>query len=244
MISTMTCTRMAVTLFPLALAATSAACSAKPESPAAALVITGARVIDTASGSASPPRDVWIVGDEIRAVVAAGTRMPPAGASVVEGGGLFLLPGLIDVHAHIGNGGMVRNSDEDRVEALGQFLRYGVTTIFAPGGGGGNDEQLGEWKRRCGNGELRCPRLFGSGDLLTAPGSHPISTIFELPADTDAATLHPAGVTAVAENDPVEPILERKVAAGVDAIKIVVEDGPGPWYPKPRLSAPSPLAPR
>ncbi|MGE0640895.1 MAG: amidohydrolase family protein [Thermoanaerobaculia bacterium] len=228
--------RMALTA---ALAVANLACGAAVEEPATAeagTLIRGAALVETDRARISEPQDVLVVDGTIREMAAAGALRPGSGTEIVDGTGLFLLPGLIDVHAHLGNGGIARQGESDRIGALDQFVRYGVTTIFVPGGSAGNDEQLGEWKRRCASGELRCPRVLGSGDLITAPGSHPITTIFGLPADADAALLHPLGVTALAESEPAEPLVARKVAAGVDAIKVVIEDGPPPWYPKPRLS--------
>ena len=57
-----------------------------------------------------------------------------------------------------------------------------------------------------------------------------------MPEDVDPEVALDRGAVALAEDDPVGPLLDRKLAKGVDAIKIVVEDGPGPWFPKPRLS--------
>jgi imidazolonepropionase-like amidohydrolase len=111
-----------------------------------------------------------------------------------------------------------------------------VTTIFVPGGGGGNDDQLLSYKERCSSAELTCPDIFGSGALITAPGSHPIGTIWGLPADVDPAVVYDRGAIAVAPQDDIEALVDRKVAMQVDAIKIVIEDGIGPVYPMPRLS--------
>jgi imidazolonepropionase-like amidohydrolase len=147
-----------------------------------------------------------------------------------------LLPGFVDVHAHIGDGGLAKNSEDERLQALYQFARYGVTSIFVPGGGGGNDEQLGEWRLRCSQTKRICPHIFGSGDLITAYGSHPITTIWGLPPNADPDVVHERGATAVGESDPIEHLIKRKIESGVDALKIVVEDGPGAFAPKPRLS--------
>jgi imidazolonepropionase-like amidohydrolase len=44
------------------------------------------------------------------------------------------------------------------------------------------------------------------------------------------------GVTVLEEADPIETLISAKKAAGLDAVKIIIEDGPPPWYPRPRLS--------
>ncbi|MBT8083715.1 MAG: amidohydrolase family protein [Woeseia sp.] len=212
------------------------ACDGAPTTLDGDILITGGRIIDPESGVVGVERDILIRSGKIHSLVEPGALVPTPGATIRDASNLYLLPGLIDVHAHIGDGGLRANNDEDRQQALHQFIRYGVTSIFVPGGGGGNDEQLGEWKRRCNQMQQVCPHIFGSGDIITAYGSHPITTIWGLPPDTDPDIIHQRGATALKESDAVEPILERKIESGVDAIKIVVEDGPGPFAPKPRLS--------
>lgn len=200
------------------------------------LLIAGAAIVDTEEGAVSAPSDLLIADGRIVEIADAGAIDRDRATRVIEAASLFALPGLIDVHAHIGDGGLGEQSGTDREAALAQFVRYGVTTIFAPGGGGGNDEYLSLWRARCATGEILCPDLFGSGDLITAPWSHPIGTIWGMPRDYDPAEAHARGAVALAEDEPAGPLLDRKLAAGVDAIKIVVEDGLGPVEPMPRLS--------
>ena len=207
-----------------------------PSVPMESLLITGASIIGADEGTASAPGDILIADGKIVEVAVAGTIVRDRAATVLPAEGMFVMPGLIDVHAHIGDGGLGEQSEQDREDALAQFARYGVTTIFVPGGGGGNDDQLARWKQRCRSGELLCPGLYGSGALITAPGSHPIGTIWNLPADVDPAVVYERGAVAVAEDEPVGPLFDRKLALGVDAIKIIIEDGIGPRYPMPRLS--------
>lgn len=197
------------------------------------LLLRGGAVVDPSANRVSEPVDISIDGDTIVAVAPVDTMIVEPGATVLDSRGRYVLAGLIDVHAHIGDGGLGSQSEADRMGALAQFLRYGVTTIFVPGGGGGNDDQLADWKARCREGTLACPRLFGSGALITAPGSHPIGTIWEMPDDVDPAVVYARGAVTIAEGDDVEALLDRKQAAGVDAIKIVIEDWMGEV---PRLS--------
>lgn len=227
------------TIFAAALAALAGCAPSKApadNAPHAGILVTGGAIVDPVSGSVGAPMDILVEDGVIVAVEAAGALDKARAASVMEADGLFLLPGLIDAHAHIGDGGVTAQTEEDRIAALEQFVRYGVTTIFVPGGTGGNDEDLADWKRRCGGGETSCPRVFGSGDLITAPDSHPINTIMSFPPGAGQAEFHRRGVMTIAEDEPAEPVIAAKAAAGVDAVKIVIEDGPGPWSPRPRLS--------
>ena len=62
---------------------------------------------------------VIVEGDRIAEIGAAGAVAVPVGATVIEGDGAFLIPGLVDMHEHIG----------DNVDALTLFVANGVTTV-------------------------------------------------------------------------------------------------------------------
>ena len=199
------------------------------------LLVTGVRIVDPAAGTLSEPSDLLIEEGLIRTVAAMDTISADRADVVVAAAGLYALPGLIDVHAHIGDGGVGEQTEADRTQALDQFVRYGVTTIFVPGGGGGNDDQMARWKRRCGSGELRCPDLYGSGALITAPGSHPYP-MWGFAADAPAQAVYDRGGVGFSIDTDLSGLLDFKVERGADAIKIVIEDAIGDEVPTPRLS--------
>ena len=200
------------------------------------LFIAGASLIDPAAGSASPPQDILILDGRITAITPSGAVQPPEGATRIDASGRFAMAGLIDVHAHLGEGGALPGDETTRARALRQFLRYGVTSLFIPSATGANDAEFSPLREQCRTIAGLCPDLYGAGSLITAPGSHPISTIFNMPGDTPAAVLEALGVTILAPDADINQLMDAKKAAGVDAVKIVIEDGPPPWYPKPRLS--------
>ena len=200
------------------------------------LVVLGVSIVDAARGTASTPQDILIEGGRIAAITPAGTAPAPSGAARIDAAGQFAIPGLIDVHAHVGEGGIAPQDDATRARALRQFLRYGVTTIFVPGATGAGDAAFPALRERCRSGASACPTLFGTGSILTAPGSHPVSTIFGMPDDVAPDAVEARGVTVIKPGRDVDALIAAKAAAGVDAIKIIVEDGPPPWYPKPRLA--------
>lgn len=112
--------------------------SYSPSQPEAAgtatTIITGVSVIDAERGVASGPSDIFIRDGRILKLTTTSSVRYPSTARIIDGSGKFALPGLIDAHAHIGEGGIVAPNETSRNRALGQFLRYGVTTIFVPGG--------------------------------------------------------------------------------------------------------------
>ncbi|TWU12561.1 Enamidase [Symmachiella macrocystis] len=96
------------------------------------LVLRDAAVFDTAIGTMLPERTV-VVEDGL--ITAIGTREEPAtipdGATVVEAGGKYVIPGLIDAHVHL-----VHLADRTHVtgdEFLPLFLAAGVTSVRSAG---------------------------------------------------------------------------------------------------------------
>ena len=111
-------------LIPTLLAAVSVAYPAMPALPLPprdVLVLTRANVIDGLS--ARPLRDVTLVVRDGRiASVSRGSTRGPAGARVIDLGGRWLLPGLIDAHVHLRDLGSARAA-----------VRAGVTTARSLG---------------------------------------------------------------------------------------------------------------
>ncbi|MDQ3346779.1 MAG: hypothetical protein M3545_02315 [Acidobacteriota bacterium] len=192
------------------------------------VVITGVSIVDPVRGTTSAPQDILVEGGRIATIAPTGTVSAPSAATRVDGTGHFAIPGLIDVHAHVGEGGIGPQDGSTRARALRQFLRYGVTTIFVPGGTGAGDAAFPELRQRCRSRAIACPALYGSGSILTAPGSHPVSTIFRLPADVAPEVVEARGVTVLQPGRDIDALIAAKATAGVDAIKIIVEDGPPP----------------
>lgn len=206
------------------------------------LFIRNATLIDVESGEAVPNTHIIIRGDTIAEVLVDGDPAVPEEMEVYDARDQFIMPGLIDVHVHLAMYLHLASGDfspEDSLAtkaALEQFVRYGVTTVLSLGGGGSNDEQLAELKNLEQSNSIVAPQLFGTGNLITVPGSHPITTIMRLPEETGSERLHQAGVTAVDEDDDLEAIIQRKKQLGLDGVKIILEEGPEPFYPNPRMS--------
>ena len=84
---------------------------------AAVLAIQDVAIIDVIEGKTLPRRTVVMKEGRISAIT---TGKPPEGATVVNGSGKFLIPGLWDMHTHV-------LGDADR--AFPQLLAHGVTGI-------------------------------------------------------------------------------------------------------------------
>ncbi|MBI2189158.1 MAG: amidohydrolase family protein [Acidobacteria bacterium] len=73
------------------------------ESQVATLAVIRATVVDVVDGRLMPNATVVITGRTITSVTTGGA--PPAGVTVVDGAGTFLIPSLWDMHAHMETAG-------------------------------------------------------------------------------------------------------------------------------------------
>jgi len=83
----------------------------------APLLIRNARIIDGTGRPATPAQDLLVQGGRISRIAPAGTLSAGA-AMVLDAGGRFVIPGLMDLHAH-----------EYRPDLLPGFAYFGVTTV-------------------------------------------------------------------------------------------------------------------
>ena len=99
------------------------------------LLLKGGHVIDPRNGI-SAVRDVAIADGKIAAVAPA---IAPAEAfKVVDASGLYVTPGLVDIHVHVyaGTGERGSYAGDNSVYPDGFTLRSGVTTVVDAGGSG------------------------------------------------------------------------------------------------------------
>ena len=79
--------------------------ASEPTLEASPIVVRGVSIVQLSEGTVSAPSDILISGGKIVEISPAGTLPTPTGAITIDGHNKFALPGLIDVHAHIGEGG-------------------------------------------------------------------------------------------------------------------------------------------
>ena len=98
------------------------------------LVIAGGHVIDPKNGI-DGVRDVAVAGGVIAAVA---PRVDPAGARTIDASGLYVTPGLVDIHTHVyaGTGERRSYAGDNSVYPDGFTFRVGVTTIADAGSSG------------------------------------------------------------------------------------------------------------
>lgn len=124
------------------------------EGPFEKLYLQGVTMID---GTGAPPRgpvSIVIEGNEIREV-RSGVGEPSEEARVIDARGMYVMPGFVDTHAHIG--GASQGTPAEYVYKL--WMAHGVTTIRDPGSGNGVDWTLSE-KERSADNEIVAPRIY------------------------------------------------------------------------------------
>jgi hypothetical protein len=81
-----------------------------------------ATVIDATGSPAMPDTTVLLIGDRIAAIGSAGKVGIPDRTQVIDSTGKFIIPGLWDMHVHLG-------SYEDGKKILTRLAEYGVTGV-------------------------------------------------------------------------------------------------------------------
>jgi hypothetical protein len=99
---------------------------------------------------------VVVTRGKIDKIGAAGSVATPQGATVIDGRGRFLMPGLADMHTHV-----------DRPEMLPLFLQAGVTTVLNMGLASPEFVTLDRYK--LAHGAIPGPRVYAAF-LLDGPG--------------------------------------------------------------------------
>jgi imidazolonepropionase-like amidohydrolase/ABC-type multidrug transport system permease subunit len=150
-------------------------------------------------------------------------------AEVVEAAGKTILPGLIDVHVHLGApAGFypdMQSYDPDKMmlRNLAAYLYSGVTAVRSVGDG---LDGILKTRSKINSGEVLGAELFTCGPLFTAKGGHGTEYFKQLPA----------GIRENAEKQftriPASPEEARQQVddlkkAGVDCIKAILESGAG-----------------
>ncbi|HEX7012564.1 MAG TPA: amidohydrolase family protein [Steroidobacteraceae bacterium] len=177
--------------------------------------IVGATVVNLDGGAPLENAVVVIEGERIKAIGPAGTQTP-AGAEIIRAPGTWLIPGLINMHVHLG----LKLPGRDRAafadETLAELtlrmmanarktLEAGVTTIRMPGSEGNTGVAL---RKAIARGDFAGPRIFTAGNVtMTAGhGSRP-------------------GVTY--NDGPYEMVktARAKISEGQDWIKIAISGG-------------------
>lgn len=130
---------------------------------AESLVIRNAMVVDGAGTPARGPADIVVRGNRIESIVwldpvaIAGSRARrPAAATEIDAAGRYVLPGLINAHAHVQDerSGIPQSLDY----ALKLWLASGITSVREVGAD--DTQKILNLRARSEKGEVASPRIF------------------------------------------------------------------------------------
>ena len=126
----------------------------QPQPASNVIAIRNVTVIPGDGAPAINDATVLIRNEYIASIGPAAETVIPAGARVIEARGKFLVPGFIEMHAHL---------SKARASALGLFIANGVTTVRDMGG---DHEELLRWRQDIRNGKRVGPRMLIAGPYL------------------------------------------------------------------------------
>jgi len=170
------------------------------------LVLTNITIVDVLSGAPRRPATVLINNGRIVGISSDGKLAIPAGAQVIDGSGKYLIPGLADMHNHLGSGLPI--AGDTFSENLASLLNWGITTVFCPGI---TMQDYREVRKAVAADPLKYPHFYSAGNVFTAEGGFDPSQ----------------GQASLRPNTPEEAREQVRAmkAAGVDAIKMIMDSG-------------------
>jgi imidazolonepropionase-like amidohydrolase len=150
-----------------------------PQPAAKRTLVRAGHLLDVKTGKLLDGQTIVVVGDTIQSIAPTAEVQAQAGDTVVDLGGLTVLPGLIDVHTHL-----TMNPDfdpyreltsTDAKEAINGVvnaratLMAGVTSVRNVGANGFTDVDL---RDAVNAGQVPGPHMLVSGPLLGITGGH------------------------------------------------------------------------
>ena len=199
------------------------ACGQKAPAPAAdaagaadVTVLRDFTLIDGQSAAPAPGSSMIINGGKIQWVGPTAQLQAPAGATTVDLTGKYVMPGLIDLHVHVGNVvDLTQNLDNYTRENVQKDLKtlasYGVTTAASMGT---EQELVQDLVKEQRAGRPNVARLYTAAKGIVFKGGY--GGVAPNPA--------PKGMPMVATPAEATAAVDAQVAAGADYIKMWIDD--------------------
>ncbi len=193
-----------------------------PEEKPAAVMIKNVAILDVESGKLLMGHDVLALGDSIAGIAETGLLEQPDDAQVIDGTGATLLPGLIEMHSHLGNASAPRWVGEfpDPPRNMQAYLYSGVTTVFDAAG---LVNQTFKLRNKVAVGELLGPRMYAAGPIFTAVGGHPAAVMEKFLPWWLRWYIIPRYTRQVDTDEAARAAVREIAGMGADAIKVAVD---------------------
>jgi imidazolonepropionase-like amidohydrolase/Tol biopolymer transport system component len=134
---------------------------AAADRPTGRLALTGATVITMNGNEVIPNATILIDRNRISYVGSGANVQIPADTRRIDVSGKYIMPGLVDAHAHVGTGS---NGIAPRTNwGFLASLAFGTTTMHDPSN---NTEMVFSTSETARAGEMIAPRLFSTGTIL------------------------------------------------------------------------------
>ena len=171
----------------------------------ATLVIRDVTIIPMTGQDSLPRHTVVVRGGRVARISPAGAGSLPAGATVVDGLGKYLIPGLFDMHVH---------TSKTRASALGLYLVYGVTTVRDQGS---EHAEVLRWRR-----EIRAGQRVGPRMLIAGPYLESLSNVERMRRDPPESRVEPFERARVPVGSPDEArhVIDSLARLELDHFKI------------------------
>ncbi len=177
----------------------------------AGLAIRGARLFDAETATLAPGRTVLVQGDRIVAVGPDGEAAIPPGARLIDAGGKTLLPGLWDMHVHVG--------DDDGP----LHIANGVTSVRDLAN---DNDVVARLRRAWDEGTAIGPRLAVAAGFMDGPGPYagPTKVLVDTIEEAEAAvdTYADLGYPQVKVYSSIRPELVPAIVARAHARGLAV----------------------
>ena len=153
---------------------------AQPAPPTQVTALVGGTVVDVVGGRSIPGATVLIQGGRIIQIGPSLAVPVPAEATTIPMAGKWLIPGLMNMHVHLGlklpgaqGNALINETDAEQSLRMAanayKSLLSGVTTVRLTHEDHGNDFAL---KRAIAAGQVKGPRIEAAGELIVPTGGH------------------------------------------------------------------------
>jgi imidazolonepropionase-like amidohydrolase len=171
----------------------------------APVAIRNVTVIPMTGGASSAHQTVIVRDGRIAEMGRTAQLRVPAGATIVDGTDKFLIPGLLEMHAH---------TSKTRASALGLYVVHGVTTIRDMGS---EHAEVLRWRR-----EIRTGTRVGPRMLIAGPYLESLRNIERMRRDPPESRVEPferARIPIGSPNDA-RRVIDSLAAAELDFFKV------------------------
>lgn len=177
------------------------------------LIIANVNLIDGTGTSLQKNVNIHIKDSRISQIETIETEYGKK-VKIIDGSGKYLIPGLIDGHAHPG----------PPEENFPKFIHYGVTGILVPGCGHCSDEHFAHMRNISGDTVVPSPRVYHTSQHFTMEGRHPVKTY------GGDHWVHEETVFLLEDTLQIEDYVKRVAKNPIQGIKVTIEDGPHPPF--------------